>query len=115
MKTAELPEVTDLRVEGHQVLLAARMPEELLYFRGHFPDTAILPGVVQIHWAMLWGRQYLNIDGRFAGMTQVKFHLPVRPGDRLQVSLNWHAGDSLLFFQYSLCGRTVSSGRIRVN
>ena len=44
------------------------------------PGRALLPGVVQVHWAMHYGRQLPGLAGSFAGMNQLKFQRPLRPG-----------------------------------
>ena len=109
-----LPEVTDLSIDRDHAEFMVLLHGDLLFFKGHFPNEAILPGVAQIHWAMQWGRRYLDIERNFAGLDQVKFHLPAKPGDQLHVALDWDTEKSLLSFRYTLAMRVVSSGRIRV-
>ncbi len=114
MVLERLPAATDLNVSSHRADFTICLEDDLPYFQGHFPYTAILPGVAQIHWAMKWGRQYLDIKKNFVGMEQVKFHMPVKPGDHLCVSLDWDIEKSLLSFRYTLAKHVVSSGRIRM-
>jgi 3-hydroxymyristoyl/3-hydroxydecanoyl-(acyl carrier protein) dehydratase len=114
MTLEELPEVTDLEIDRDHAEFMVLLHGDLLFFQGHFPNGAILPGVAQIHWAMQWGRRYLDIERHFVGLDQVKFHMPAKPGDQLLVALDWEAEKSLLSFRYTLAGRVVSSGRIRV-
>jgi 3-hydroxymyristoyl/3-hydroxydecanoyl-(acyl carrier protein) dehydratase len=110
MKT--LPEIHKLVVEGNKASFVVHLSEDLFYFQGHFPDMEILPGVVQIHWAVTWGRQFLDAGEHFSCMDQVKFHKPVMPGDTLTVSLEWSEETALLAFRYSLGDMVVSSGRV---
>lgn len=112
MSLAWLPEITGLNITDSRAEFITALPDELLYFKGHFPQEPILPGVVQIHWAILWGQRHFGINKKFIGMKQVKFHLPARPGDELNVLLEWDSERSLLSFRYSLAGKVVSSGRI---
>ena len=111
----EFPEVSNLEIKGNQVELDLFLPENLLYFQGHFPGTAVLPGVVQIHWAALWGQRWLPTGNHFLGLEQIKFHLPARPGDTLHLTLEWRSEKSQLYYRYILSDRPVSSGRIRLN
>src|SRR6187551_1427255 len=49
MSEPTLPELLGIERKGPlQAELRLRLPEALLYFRGHFPGGAILPAVVQI-------------------------------------------------------------------
>lgn len=114
MNFVELPDITNLKVEGNRLELDLFLQENLLYFQGHFPEAAILPGVVQIHWAALWGQRWLMTETRFAGFDQVKFFMPAKPGDSLHVVLEWRAEKSQLHFCYYLDQKLVSSGRIRL-
>ena len=115
MKTSgDLPEISGLHIVGSQAEFTICLPENLLYFQGHFPEEPILPGVVQIHWAMLLGQRLLNSSKKFIGMSQIKFHMPAKPGDELDVFLDWNLEKSLLCFRYSLAKKVVSSGRIRL-
>ena len=107
------PTIKGIKVEEGRAELLIGLPAALLCFQGHFPGTAILPGIAQVHWAVSWGVELLGVHGAFAGMDQIKFFLPVRPGDELTLLLEWSEGKSLLIFKYALGGRTVSSGRVR--
>jgi 3-hydroxymyristoyl/3-hydroxydecanoyl-(acyl carrier protein) dehydratase len=102
----KIPEISKLVITENRAEFVAHLTEDLLYFQGHFPNTAILPGVAQVHWAVLWGRELLGIDGAFAGMA--------KPGDDLNILLEWSSEKSRLNFKYSLTGQVVSSGRVRL-
>ena len=111
---SKVPEISELNIVGNQAEFTISLPQNLLYFQGHFPKEPILPGVVQIHWAMLWGKRLLDSSKKFIGMSQIKFHMPAKPGDELDVLLDWNPEKSLLCFRYSLSKNVVSSGRIRL-
>jgi 3-hydroxymyristoyl/3-hydroxydecanoyl-(acyl carrier protein) dehydratase len=114
MTLEEIPEVTALSIDRGHAEFMVLLHGGLLFFKGHFPNEPILPGVAQIHWAMQWGRRYLDIERDFVGLEQIKFHMPAKPGDQLYVALDWDAEKSLLSFRYTLAKRVVSSGRIRM-
>jgi len=114
MTLIEVPEISEVKVQQDRAMFVASLPDNLLYFQGHFPGTPILPGVVQIHWAIIWAKKLLNIDKKFVGMDQIKFHMPAKPGDCLSVELEWHETKPCLEFKYSLAKCVISSGRIRL-
>lgn len=89
------------------------VPPDLAHFTGHFPQTPVLPGVVQVDWAQQLARELIaDLPPRFCGMEVLKFQQLVRPGDRLQLSLRFDAERGKLYFAYRNGEAACSSGRI---
>ena len=66
-----LPEIdaAERSHDGQREHLTLRfaLPASTRYFEGHFPEVPLLPGVVQIGWAVEFGRQYFELPARFLG------------------------------------------------
>jgi len=60
---------------------------ELSWFIGHFPDQAVLPGVVQTNWACLIAQHCFLLQG-FSKVTNLKFKSMVFPDTKLQMILD---------------------------
>ncbi|WP_207807685.1 MULTISPECIES: acyl-CoA synthetase family protein [unclassified Pseudomonas] len=108
----KIPEVLEQSASDGEWSLQLSVPPDLAYFSGHFPKAPVLPGVVQVEWALNLGRQLLNLDGAFAGMEVLKFQQLVRPGDEIQLHLRFDAERGKLYFAYRNDTATCSSGRI---
>ncbi|MCV2223540.1 AMP-binding protein [Pseudomonas mercuritolerans] len=106
------PEVLERSETNGEWSLQLSVPPDLAYFSGHFPEAPVLPGVVQVEWALNLGRQLLKLDGAFAGMEVLKFQQLVRPGDEIQLHLRFDAERGKLYFAYRNATATCSSGRI---
>ncbi|MCR8933498.1 MULTISPECIES: acyl-CoA synthetase family protein [unclassified Pseudomonas] len=106
------PEVLEQIETNGEWSLQLSVPPDLAYFSGHFPKAPVLPGVVQVEWALNLGRQLLKLDGAFAGMEVLKFQQLVRPGDEIQLHLRFDAERRKLYFAYRNDTATCSSGRI---
>jgi len=106
------PEVLEQSASDGEWSLQLSVPPDLAYFSGHFPKAPVLPGVVQVEWALNLGRQLLKLDGAFAGMEVLKFQQLVRPGDAIQLHLRFDAERGKLYFAYRNDTATCSSGRI---
>lgn len=88
------------------------IPESLFYFRGHFPDHPILPGIVQLHWAIRFGRQHLPVGAGPAQMVRVKFVRPIGPETRLMLRMTHAQSANRLSFDYRDEQGAFSSGQI---
>lgn len=84
------------------------VPLDLAHFDGHFASTPVVPGVVQIGWAMELARRSLVPHGRFRGMEALKFQHLVRPGDDLTLDLRWEPARGKLYFDFALRGEEPS-------
>ena len=106
------PEVLEQVETDGEWSLQLSVPPDLAYFSGHFPKAPVLPGVVQVEWALNLGRQLLNLPGKFAGMEVLKFQQLVRPGDEVQLHLRFDPERGKLYFAYRNDTATCSSGRL---
>jgi 3-hydroxymyristoyl/3-hydroxydecanoyl-(acyl carrier protein) dehydratase len=88
------------------------VPHELIYFAGHFPQAPVLPGVVQIAWALALAAQRLGTPPRCKLMEALKFQRLLRPGDRVTLTLRYDATRQKLHFAYRYGEQAYSSGRL---
>ena len=107
-----LPAVRLIEEGGEQVLLELRVPSALLYFDGHFTSAPVLPGVVQVDWAILFARRYFAITGDFCGMHALKFQQMIRPDRPVRLALRFEATSQCLHFRYLSDAGPHASGRI---
>ena len=108
----KMPEVLSQTETDGQWTLNLSIPPDLAFFSGHFPKTPVLPGVVQVDWALALGQQRLDLPPRFAGMEVLKFQQLVRPGDAIELTLRFDRERQKLHFAYRNDTAACSSGRI---
>ena len=87
---------------------------DLPAFQGHFPGDPVLPGVVQVDWAIRLAQETFGPLGGFQGLDQVKFQAAIRPGTEIQLrlSLERTATGSRLGFHYLAGTGRLSCGRV---
>ena len=90
------------------------VPADLVHFRGHFDGFPILPGVVQVDWALRLAACHLAIGAARAARMQLKFQHPVRPEMTLTLTLELAEKDGghQLSFAYRSLDLPCASGRI---
>jgi 3-hydroxymyristoyl/3-hydroxydecanoyl-(acyl carrier protein) dehydratase len=106
------PVICAVRRSGSALELSFRAPDSLLYFDGHFPRFPILPGVVQVDWAIRLGRRHLALDASPARTVQVKFRKPIHPDAELTLTLKLADDGHRLAFEYRDAQEIYSSGQI---
>lgn len=75
-------------LDGDMAIGKKKFTGEEWFFRGHYPDNPIVPGVIlcEIMGQSACGLFQDQLEGRlpyFTGLDKVKFHHPVVPGDEI--------------------------------
>lgn len=106
------PEILDDRRSADSWERDLRVPKDLSCWPGHFPDYAIVPGVVQLAWIMRLLREYTGRVPKLQSLEAVKFKTPLLPLQQLTLTLR--PGKDPSRFDFKLAdGTTVfSEGRI---
>lgn len=104
-----LPEIRNLDTSPDSARLALTVPPGLRYFSGHFPGLPILPGVVQLQWAMVFAGRYLGVGSGIERVTGLKFSRILRPGAEVTLVLERVPGG--FGFRFENEAGTCSSGR----
>jgi 3-hydroxymyristoyl/3-hydroxydecanoyl-(acyl carrier protein) dehydratase len=82
------------------------------WFAGHFPEMAILPGVVQIGWAAHFAHTLYGLGPGVTLMEQVKFRRPILPGARVTLTLKADVAAGKLRYEYKDAEYAYSSGSL---
>lgn len=105
----EWPLFNSAGLSGEQIEIQLDVPENLSFFAGHFPEQAVLPGIVQIHWAGELAKFLMGLDG-FMALKNIKFNSMVLPNCRLMLVLKYNQDKQTLRFDYSSKTEKFSSG-----
>ena len=103
----------DSRVVKASLLLD--ITADLSAFSGHFKNKPILPGVVQIQWAIDFAsQQFGDVSARDISQIDVlKFQNIVQPGNK--ITLEIEKVKNKITFAYHTAGVQHSSGKIVIN
>ena len=98
--------------DGDACTLQLQVPRDLGYFPGHFPQAPVLPGAVQVGWALQLAAPRLGTPPACREMEALKFQRLLRPGDRVALTLRLDRARGKLHFAYRLGEIACSSGRL---
>jgi acyl-CoA synthetase (AMP-forming)/AMP-acid ligase II/3-hydroxymyristoyl/3-hydroxydecanoyl-(acyl carrier protein) dehydratase len=97
-----------------RMLLELTVPADLLYFDGHFTVAPVLPGVVQVDWAIRYGRRYFGLQGPFGGINALKFQQMIVPQRPVRLELVHDRAKGSIHFRYFSEAGVHASGRILI-
>ena len=95
------PRVLTAIVDRPDVCLGLDISQDLRWFRGHFPDMPILPGVVQLHWAVIVARAVFEFPDSPLEVKRLKFKNVIIPPKVLDLSISVHVSNEVQFEFYS--------------
>jgi 3-hydroxymyristoyl/3-hydroxydecanoyl-(acyl carrier protein) dehydratase len=105
------PEILSQERDGaEKAKFRLKLPADLLYFEGHFPSSPILPGVVQIDWAIGFARSLFPLQGEFKGLEALKFQQVLQPGEEPELELEFKPAKNAFTFRYLSSRGRHSSG-----
>jgi 3-hydroxymyristoyl/3-hydroxydecanoyl-(acyl carrier protein) dehydratase len=105
-----LPKILAQRSAEGRTELDIEVPKDNPWFEGHFPVFAILPGVVQIGWAVHYAGTLHGLGPAVSSIDQIKFRRPILPGACLTLHLKPDLQAGKLRYEYRDAQTSYSSG-----
>jgi 3-hydroxymyristoyl/3-hydroxydecanoyl-(acyl carrier protein) dehydratase len=90
------------------------IPEGLECWPGHFPRRPILPGVVQLGWAIRLAERWIGEKPSVSKIEVLKFKTPLEPGVRVTLRLESDLSKRRFRFVFTDGAKAYSSGRFFV-
>ena len=110
--TGTFPRLLSALVEPDRYRLLVLVDSGLDWFKGHFPGTPVLPGVVQLHWAARIACSLFGIGAPPRNVNRLKFQNIVVPPRVIELELG-HLDRGRIPFAFRSLGVTHSSGTFR--
>ncbi len=110
----QLPLVTQVTRDEQIFTLTMLIQPTLKYFRGHFDEFPILPGVVQLDWALHYAQEVFEQSFELCGMEVVKYQCPISPNTELLLELVWYRELNKLSFRYFDSQVSYSQGKVKL-
>lgn len=102
--------IQNIKKEENTATISLLFPETLKYFSGHFPQMAILPGVVQIHYAMLFAAENFPVKIQISNIKKLRFTKIIYPNKEVMLFLQHDLAANNVFFKYFFDEEIYSSG-----
>lgn len=92
--------------DGDRLEITFEAPANLEYFKGHFTDAPLLPGVVQVHWAVQHAKTAFAGLASVTSVDKLKFKHFIFPEIRVILSLERTKENQIHFRYYSAAEQT---------
>jgi hypothetical protein len=106
----EMPDILAVQHTENEIKLSLFVSESLKWFEGHFPDAPVLPGVVQLDWAIQLAAQYFDVKGMVPRNFKVKYRNVIGPDSTVYLQLIFDPEKQRLSFQFESATGVHSSG-----
>jgi 3-hydroxymyristoyl/3-hydroxydecanoyl-(acyl carrier protein) dehydratase len=105
------PRVLSVLDESPCLRLSLDISPDLSWFRGHFPDMPVLPGVVQLHWAVIVARAVFELSDSPLEIKRLKFKKVVVPPQVIELAVSMQASNEIQF-EFCTHDAQYSQGRL---
>src|SRR6266446_6262259 len=95
-------------------VLHCKVPENLYYLTGHFPQVPVVPGVCQLCWVIKSIEAYSGSPLHIMAMEAVKFHHMLFPGQAFFLEMKFDQKTSKWMYRLFSDEQTFASGRLLV-
>ena len=96
-------------------VLHCKVPQDLLYLQGHFPQVPVVPGICQLRWVIQSIEAYSGRTLHFTAMEAVKFHHMLFPGQAFCLEVRLHREASKWMYRIFSDEQIFASGRLLVS
>ena len=102
------PNIVSLKNNGQNAEISLIFSKNSNFFKGHFPDFPILPGVVQLFFAKEFARDIFNLNFVPQKVKKVKFSSIIKP--EMKINLVLTRNETSIEYKYADGEKTFSSG-----
>ncbi|MCW8833323.1 MAG: thioester dehydrase [Colwellia sp.] len=110
---AFLPAINAIEQQNDKALINLTINADLRCFKGHFDDAAVVPGVVQLDWAIAFARKYLSLQGDVLDVSVLKFQKLLLPNMTVQLEIVKKSANKFTF-SYFCAEDKFSSARVEL-
>ena len=108
----KFPVIRSQTIDGEIRRFELDIANDLIWFKGHFPARPVLPGVVQLDWAIKLAQQHFGHQDVPREVLRLKFKSVVVPPQILVLTLSRTSATEAIF-EYTSHGNIYSQGKLR--
>lgn len=91
-------------------ILRGKVPLDLHFFKGHFANFPLVPGVIELQWVQDQLVRYFGQEKTILRIDNLKYQKFLRPNDEFELTLKWEETKNRMGFQLKTEGEMCGSG-----
>lgn len=100
------------QTEDNSITFKGVVPLDLIYFKGHFSNFPLVPGVVELQWAVEKSQEFLGRNFEIERIDNLKYQAFLRPNDYVELTLIWDQDKHRMKFTLRNAESLCASGLI---
>lgn len=111
----EWPQLDRFLKEEQLATVSVHVSQNISWFAGHFPEQAVLPGVVQVHWAVALAKIMFKdalADNCFKAVNNLKFKTMIMPEQQVDIVLQYKPEKNWVSVSYQQGNDVFSSATL---
>jgi 3-hydroxymyristoyl/3-hydroxydecanoyl-(acyl carrier protein) dehydratase len=109
--SAESPDIQNEERSVGRIVRQLQVPTDLAGIEGHFDGNPLVPGVMQLGWALDAAAALLGETPRVRRLDAIKFPTLLRPGTSVRLEVQLLEAGAKLRFRLSVDGEITATGR----
>lgn len=97
-----------------EYIVTGTVPLDLAYFDGHFQQFPLVPGAIEIQWAMNLAKKFYGKNWQIDRIENLKFQQFIRPNDLVTIRLLRDKEKNRIQFNISVGEKNCAGGRIKI-
>ncbi|OOH90644.1 AMP-binding protein [Pasteurellaceae bacterium 15-036681] len=92
--------------------LKGKVPLDLTFFKGHFANFPLVPGVIEMQWVTDKINELFGEEKTILRVDNLKFQKFLRPNDEMELTLTWEESKNRMKFQLKTNDEMCGSGLV---
>ncbi|AUI66521.1 MULTISPECIES: AMP-binding protein [Glaesserella] len=97
-------------IQENLQILRGKVPLDLHFFKGHFANFPLVPGVIELQWTQDQITHFFGKEKAILRIDNLKYQKFLRPNDEFELILKWEATKNRMGFQLKTDGEMCGSG-----
>ncbi len=114
MQNKKDPIYIDIKQQDNLLIFIGKVPLDLVYLKDHFDKFPLVPGVIELQWAVDKIKQFFDRKVEIKSINKLKFQKFLCPNDIFELTIKWEENKNRFIFALKTENEVCGSGIILI-